>query len=152
MDRRMLGSWLSGPQSYAEATGVPVGYPGERLGLPETGPNSASSLSRRLAATLIDWTLAQLIVLSFASDPGARAAATLGVFALMNVVLISTLGSGIGGRLLGIRVARLDGSAPAPISVLLRTFLIACVVPALVWDRDSRGLHDRWAYTLVVRR
>jgi uncharacterized RDD family membrane protein YckC len=148
----MIGSWLSGPQSYAEASGVPSKFPGERLGLPENGPNAASSLMRRLAATVIDWTLAQLIALSFTTDPGSRALATMGVFALMNVLLVTTLGSGIGGRLLGIRVARIDGSNPPLISVVLRTFLIALVVPALVWDRDNRGLHDRWAYTIVVRR
>ncbi|MGQ0465180.1 MAG: RDD family protein [Sporichthyaceae bacterium] len=152
MDRRMVGSWLSGPQSYAEAAGLPVGYPGQRLGLPENGTNAVSSQLRRLAATVIDWTIAQLIVLSFTTNPGARAAATLGVFALMNLLLVTTIGSGIGGRLLGIRVARIDGSNPPVISVLLRTFLIAIVVPALVWDRDNRGLHDRWAYTVVVRR
>lgn len=148
----MVGSWLSGPQSYAEAAGIPVGFPGERLGLPENGLNSVASLGRRLAATMIDWTVAQLIALSFTTTPGPRAAATLGVFALMNLVLVTTIGSGVGGLLLRMRVARVDGSNPPLVSVLLRTFLIAVVVPPLVWDRDNRGLHDRWAYTVVVRR
>jgi len=38
---------------------------------------------------------------------------------------------------------------PAPI--FLRTFLIALVIPAVVTDKDGRGLHDRITKTVVVR-
>ncbi len=77
----MLGSWLSGPGSFAEATGLPVRRPGERLGLPESGVNSLASQGRRLGATFIDWTVAQLIAFSFSSQPGPRILATMGIFA-----------------------------------------------------------------------
>ena len=43
------------------------------------------------------------------------------------------------------------GGAPGFVSVLARTFLLCLAVPALVWDRDQRGLHDRAANTVVVR-
>jgi uncharacterized RDD family membrane protein YckC len=148
----MLGSWLSGPRSVAEATGVPLGYAGQRLGLPEDGVNSVASPIRRLGATFIDWTVAQLIAFAFFEEPGPRILLTLGIYALMNVALVTTVGAAIGGRLLGIRVARLDGANPPLISVVLRTFLICLAIPALVYDRDTRGLHDRWSYTVVVRR
>ena len=148
----MLGSWLSGPRSVAEASGVEVGYPGERLRLPESGVNSVAGLGRRLVATFLDWIVAMLIAASFADNQNDHSWMTLAVFAVMNVATVSTVGSGIGGRLLGLRVARVDGSNPPLISVVLRTFLLCLVIPAVIWDRDNRGLHDRFSYTVVVRR
>ncbi|MDQ1739361.1 MAG: hypothetical protein QOE53_1013, partial [Pseudonocardiales bacterium] len=38
-----------------------------------------------------------------------------------------------------------------PARVLLRTVLLVLVIPAVVWDRDGRGLHDRLAGSAVVR-
>ena len=35
--------------------------------------------------------------------------------------------------------------------VALRTALLLLLVPALITDRDGRGLHDRAAGTVVVR-
>jgi len=34
---------------------------------------------------------------------------------------------------------------------LVRTVLLLTVVPALITDRDLRGLHDRAADTIVIR-
>ena len=34
---------------------------------------------------------------------------------------------------------------------LARTLLLACFVPAIIWDRDGRGLHDRAAGALTLR-
>jgi len=42
-------------------------------------------------------------------------------------------------------------AAVGPGMVLLRTALIAVVVPPLVRDVDGRGWHDRAARTVVVR-
>jgi uncharacterized RDD family membrane protein YckC len=33
----------------------------------------------------------------------------------------------------------------------VRTLLLLCVIPALLVDRDLRGMHDRAADTVVVR-
>lgn len=148
----MLGSWLTGPRSFAEAAGTPLGYPGQRLGLPEQGVNAAAGFGRRLSATFLDWIVAMVIAASFADSPDERSWGTLAIFAVLNVATVTTVGGGLGGRLLGIRVARIDGSNPPLISVVLRTFLLCLVIPALIWDRDSRGLHDRFSYTVVVKR
>jgi uncharacterized RDD family membrane protein YckC len=150
----MIGGWLSGPRSVAEAAGLDLGYPGKRLGLPEDGQNSVGGMTRRLVATFLDWTLAQLIVLGAMPDStaGERAAPILAVFVLINLALVTTVGAGVGGRLLGLRVARLDGANPSLGSVLIRTLLLALVIPALFIDRDYRGIHDRLAKSIVVRR
>jgi len=57
----------------------------------------------------------------------------------------------VGKRLLGIRVMRLGGRPVGFGWALVRTILLLAVVPALVTDRDLRGLHDRAADTIVVR-
>jgi uncharacterized RDD family membrane protein YckC len=150
----MLGSWLSGPRSFAEAAGIDIGYRGKRLGLPERGRNSIAGFGRRLAATTIDWIIASLTVSAFVPRPTPLQQLFLppAAFALLNLALVATIGSGIGGRLLGIRVARLDGANPQLPAVLLRTVLMSLAVPALIWDRDGRGLHDRTAGCVVVLR
>jgi uncharacterized RDD family membrane protein YckC len=93
----------------------------------------------------------------FAADPWA----TLGVFAVSTAVLVSVLGNTIGHRLLGLRVVPFvdDGGVLRPVAAapglragLVRTALLSLVVPAVVWDRSGRGLHDVAARTLVVRR
>jgi len=38
-----------------------------------------------------------------------------------------------------------------PGAIFIRTFLIALVIPAVVTDKDGRGLHDRIAKTVVMR-
>ena len=50
---REIGSWLSGPEPVKP--GGDNGYPGEALGLPETGPRSLARLGRRFAALIVDW-------------------------------------------------------------------------------------------------
>jgi hypothetical protein len=51
-----IGSWLSGPEP-TQSPGVdqqPNDYPGQRLGLPESGPGSIARFGRRIAALMID--------------------------------------------------------------------------------------------------
>ncbi len=57
----------------------------------------------------------------------------------------------MGKRILSIRVARIDGRPVGLVWALVRTILLLLVVPALITDRDLRGLHDRAANTIVIR-
>lgn len=45
----------------------------------------------------------------------------------------------------------LDTGRVNPLRTLLRTVLLFLALPALIWDRDGRGLHDRVAGTVEVR-
>ena len=67
------------------------------------------------------------------------------------LLLVGTLGSTIGHRLVGLRVLSLHGGAARPLQVLVRTVLLCLFLPAMFWDRDGRGLHDKAAGTVIVR-
>ena len=144
-DRAVVGSWLQGPGSLTRDADD---YPGRRLGLPQTGAGSVARFGRRFVALCIDWALSLLIAGGLL---GGNEWGTLAVFAVANVVLVATAGQSVGQRLLGIRVSRLDGGAPGAARALGRGVLLALAVPALVWDRDQRGLHDRFMGTVLRR-
>jgi uncharacterized RDD family membrane protein YckC len=152
------------PGTAAPGTAAPDDrpeYPGKRFGLPERGPMSVAPMGRRVAAIIVDWVLCELIVsgltrhsiLSGGGDAHYYAAlyGTLILFAVEVYLLTAISGLTVGKRLLGIRVIRTDGGRPGFGWALLRTVLLLFVVPALLSDRDLRGLHDRAADTIVVR-
>ncbi|GAA4356759.1 RDD family protein [Angustibacter luteus] len=123
-------------------------YPGERLGLPEEGRGSVARIGRRLAALALDWGLALLIsrVLLHGNEW-----VTLGVFAAFQAVFVSAFNAGPGHLALGLRVTRVDGAAVDPLRALGRAVLLSLAVPALIWDRDQRGLHDQFMGTVLRR-
>ncbi len=133
--------------------GVDFGYRGERLGLPQEGPGSVAGVGRRFGALFIDWALSVLIAYGLLSGGDVPAANNwaLAVFALLTVLTVGTVGSTPGKRLLGLRVVAEDGSRLTAVRVVLRTLLLVLVVPAVIWDRDGRGLHDRLARAVQVR-
>jgi hypothetical protein len=124
-------------------------WPGKQLGLPESGPRSIARIGRRLAALAIDWAIAYAISWVFFQGDGL---AILGIFALLQWIFISTLSGSIGHLLLGLRVVPLVPAWIGVVKPLIRTVLLCLVVPAAIWDRDQRGLHDVLAKTLIVRR
>ncbi|MDX2599104.1 RDD family protein [Streptomyces caniscabiei] len=155
MDKRQaIGSWLSGPRDAAEAAGVDFGYRGEQLGLPEEGPGSIARPGRRLAAFAVDWGLCLLIVCGLITDGYTVPTSpnwAFGVFALLGAMTVTTVGFTPGKRLFGLRVVAQDTGTVNPWRALVRTALLCLAIPALVWDRDGRGLHDRLARTVEVR-
>lgn len=152
MDRTPIGGWLSGPPTTPLAPGE---YRGSRLGLPEEGVGSLAGLGRRFVALFVDWFLAIFIgLLAVPSvDYGTRWSplVTLGAFAVMVTILTWVGGGTIGHRLLGLRVVRLGGKPVGLPRAFVRTVLICLVVPAVVWDRDGRGLHDKAVGTALLR-
>lgn len=104
---------------------------------------------RRVLALTVDWLIASAISAGFFDyHPGW----TLAVFALMTILMVGTVGSTIGHRLLGLVVVRAsDGSRPTFLSAILRTAGVCLVIPAVVWDPDGVSLHDRWSGTRILR-
>ncbi|MDF3297204.1 RDD family protein [Streptomyces tropicalis] len=152
-NRQAIGSWLSGPRAAAEDAGADFGARGERLGLPEEGPGSIARPGRRIAALAVDWALCLLIasgLITHGYDQATGNWALLILFVL-GVLTVGTVGFTPGKRLLGLRVVALGTGRVNPLRAALRTALLCLAVPALIWDRDGRGLHDRLAGTVEVR-
>ncbi|HZV26367.1 MAG TPA: RDD family protein [Acidothermaceae bacterium] len=151
---RVSGSWLDGPGG-GTATADAGAYVGERLGLPPRGARSVAGLGARLGALCIDWLIAVLITSPFTGHrpftPGSNSPWVLAVFAAEYIVLVSLIGRTIGMRLCGIGIMRLDGRRLSLPWVVVRTALLVLVVPAVIYDRDRRGLHDKAAGSIVVR-
>ena len=149
-------------------------YRGNRLGRPESGPGSVPGVMRRLVGLALDWMLATLVVmgaidvgligqeLALAADRGGEPEAlaltnfttlsTLVVFAAVNILLLTLFGTSVGRRLAGVGItATGERSWPWFVSMTVRTLLLCLVIPAVVYDRDTRGLHDRAAGTVTTR-
>lgn len=133
--------------------GADFGYRGERLGLPQEGPGSVAPLGRRVGALFIDWSLCMVIAYGLLARGDQQTAGNwaLAVFLVMSLLTVGTIGSTPGKRILGLRVVAEDGGRLGAVRVIVRTVLLVLVIPALVWDRDTRGLHDRLARAVQVR-
>ncbi|MEU2419724.1 RDD family protein [Streptomyces sp. NPDC007851] len=152
-NRQAVGSWLSGPRAALEEAGAEFGYRGEQLGLPEHGPGSVARPGRRLGALLVDWGLCVLIAYGLITKGYTPATSNwaLLVFLVLGVLTVGTVGFTPGKRLFGLRVVGVETGRVQPLRALARTVLLCLAIPALVWDRDGRGLHDRLAKTVEVR-
>ncbi|MBD8703369.1 RDD family protein [Frigoribacterium sp. CFBP9039] len=137
-----------GPDRAGGAAGGQQAWPGRRLGLPESGPRSIARLGRRVAAIAIDWALAYIVAFAFFGGEGI--AITI-VFVLVQIVFLITLGGTIGHLALRMRVVPMAGGYLGLWRPVVRTLLVALVIPAVVFDLDQRGLHDRIAGTVLVR-
>lgn len=128
-------------------------WPGDRLGLPATGPRSVARLGRRIAALAIDWAIATVISLGFFSrgewqtDP----LITLAIFAVLQIVAILIVNGSAGHLILRMRVVPIMGGRLAPWRPVARTVLLCLFIPAVIFDKDQRGVHDLVAGTVLVR-
>ena len=152
VNRNDIGSWIEGPGASSRDGGS---YPGSRLGLPQRGPGSVARFGRRLVGVMIDWLLCSLVAAALwgysitGGDSGSFK--PLVIFAVQHLILVGTIGFTIGHRVVGLRVVRLGGGLPGFVPALARTILLVLAIPALIWDRDDRGLHDKVAGTVVIR-
>ena len=123
-------------------------YPGERLGMPAVGSGSVARPGRRIAALAIDWAAAVLISIAFFAYDSF---ATLVVFAAVQILFLPTLGGSPGHRLVGLRLQLVGGGWVGLWRPIVRTALLVLVIPAVIWDADQRGLHEKAAGTVLVR-
>lgn len=128
---------------------LPADWPGKRLGLPETGPRSVARFGRRFLAIVIDWAIASGVAYLFLDGDWL---AILLAFALLQYVAIVLLSGSIGHLIMGLRVVPVNPAWIGVIKPLVRTVLLCLVLPAIIWDRDQRGFHDKFAATILVRR
>lgn len=152
---REIGSWLSGPEPVQP--GEDTGYPGQRLGLPESGSRSLARMGRRFAALIIDWLigygLAGLALTVGIVNTSMLSTAVLAIWFLLGVISLRLFGFTPGQYALGLMVIPVDNRLHVGTGrAIVRGLLIALVVPPLFTDADGRGLQDRLTATAVVRR
>jgi uncharacterized RDD family membrane protein YckC len=147
----------------ATPAGAEQTYRGERLGLPESGRASLAPPGTRIAAWIVDAIASSLVAALFVNAFASRDAHhdfasrlpgywSLIPFAVDYVIGMLVAGRTLGMYLFGLRVIRVDRDAAVnPWRAVLRTFLLMLFIPAVVFDRDGRGLHDRYTDTAVVR-
>lgn len=136
------------PQKFGDL--APSEWPGERLGLPESGPRSVGRLGRRIGAIVIDWALAAIP--AYLLIGGQQASWwQLAIFAGMQIVFIPTIGGSLGHRIMGMRVLPISGGWVGLWRPIVRTLLLCIVIPVAVWDSDQRGFHDKIAGTVLIR-
>ncbi len=131
-------------------------YAGQRLGLPATGRGSVSSWRRRVLALAVDWLASLLAAALIGRALGLSDAwndwLPLIVLWLESAVGVALAGGSFGQLALRLQVRRLDGRRLDPVGALLRQLLICLVVPAVVYNRDNRGLHDLAVRSVVINR
>ena len=141
---------------------APQAFRGERLGLPESGRGSLSTTGQRLLAFIVDALASGLIAALFVETvhhghrqdvasrlPGSWSLIPLAIDYVLGMLLA---GQTLGMRLFGLRIIRVDDPDQAvnPWRAVVRTILLFLLVPAVIWDKDGRGLHDRFSDTAVV--
>lgn len=137
---------------------APSKYAGERLGLPETGHQSVARVGRRVAALLIDWASAILLTMLITgtsyialASSSAGQLTILAVFVGLQIIGIWAIGGSMGHRLCGLYLVNVHGGSLDPWRPVVRSVLLSLVIPALVWDSDQRGFHDKIAGTILLR-
>lgn len=107
---------------------------------------------RRFIAITIDWLMSWAVGSIFFEQNQGRPFWIALVFFLQIFILTSTTGASAGQRLLKLRVLRYPELEPLGIgATLLRTLLILLVIPAVVYDNEGRGLHDRIVGSAVMQ-
>lgn len=120
------------------------------LGLPGSGPGSRASAGQRAGAFVVDIVLSALVAALFTA-PALPRNVSLIVFGVAYFLFTAVFGQTVGMRLLGIGLVRIDGADHVGWwRGGVRTVLLILLVPALIWDHTGRGLHDRFAGTVMV--
>lgn len=125
-------------------------YPGERLGLPETGPSSVAPWGRRSGAFLLDVVISAALTVPF-TLPNAPKNWALVTFAVLYIGTSAFLGRTPGMMATHLRLASdRPGRRLGLIRAVVRTVLLMVLIPAIISNSDRRGLHDRCSGTTVV--
>jgi uncharacterized RDD family membrane protein YckC len=109
----------------------------------------------RLWAFVIDIVIADLLAIIINGGYHADSRQNLLnylAFLVIEVVFVTLAGQTPGMRMAGIAVVReSDYGRPRLPWVLVRTLLLAVIVPALIVDENGRAMHDRAAGLRMVR-
>ena len=125
-------------------------------------PGQVAGLGRRLGAVVIDW-VACLLIANLLSIWSAASSGTQYVYGadyllpmeifFVEVTLFTWLfAASFGQRLLGIEVLDVTGQRLSLWKIAVRTLLVCLVLPAVIYDSQGRGLHDRAIGSVAILR
>ena len=122
---------------------------------PRTKPEEPAGLGRRVAAICLDWLacilLSRVLFGQVAYGSAEGSITVLLLFAAEVILFTWLMSASFGQRIMGISVVRLDGGRLSLWRIALRTVLVCCVIPALIYDSTGRGLQDRAVGSFVIR-
>lgn len=121
---------------------------------PDSGPGSVAGIGTRLVAFVVDSVICVGVAIAATGPPPSNRYNLVVWLAFLAIefVFVSAAGQTPGMRVAGAAVVRFtDGARPKPRWVLLRTALLAAVLPAVIVDASGRAMHDRAAGTVLVR-
>jgi uncharacterized RDD family membrane protein YckC len=121
---------------------------------PRAGAGSVARFGARLLAFIVDGVLSVLIAVLAGFRPGhaGYGLVVYGAFLAIELLFLTVAGQTPGMRMAGVVVVRArDAGKPQVQWVLVRTVLLAALVPAVVVDGSGRALHDRAAGLATVR-
>jgi len=129
---------------------------GTRLGLPPDGPGALAGAGLRIAAFAVDALLSTLAAGLFTAPELPRLWSLL-AFGCEYAFFAATFGQTPGMAVCRLGLTRVDAAAAGTVAgvglwrAAVRTVLLILLVPAVVFDADGRGMHDRVTGTAVVR-
>lgn len=126
-----------------------------RIDLPASGPGSPAGWGRRFVALLLDWAMANaaaVLIVGTAVWDRERGLVWVPLACWFVLVWLATAftGASLGQWVMRLRVIRLDRRPVGLWVGLVRTALIALVIPPLIFTPERRGLHDLVAGTACV--
>ncbi|GAA3709750.1 RDD family protein [Microlunatus aurantiacus] len=132
-------------------------YPGQRLGLPESGRGSLAGWRARVAALIVDWAASMAVAVGIfgtvvVTGSGWQAWMILATFFVETTLLVTVASGSFGQLICRIAVVRLDTEPVGFPRAALRQALICLALPPLIIGPDRRGLQDLVATTVVVNR
>jgi uncharacterized RDD family membrane protein YckC len=124
--------------------------------MPQAGPGAVATFGRRMIALCADWFACLAISHGILRGPHVTSNGvsllTLEIFAAEVTLFTVLLGGSFGQSLVGIGVRNVNGQRLGILATALRTGMLCLVFPALIWDRDGRGMHDLVTRSVVIRR
>lgn len=118
-----------------------------------TGPqaDAVPSLARRFGALFVDWLLCLLISGFFVADLRTATWEPVAALIVEYAFFLGFFEQTPGMRLAKIRCVDVDRGVSIGVPrAMLRGFLLALVVPALIMDSERRGIHDRLTRSVIV--
>ena len=113
--------------------------------------DTVPSFAKRFGALFVDWLLCLLVSGFFVADLRTATWEPLAVLVAEYALFIGVFTQTPGMRIAKIRCVDVtDGGPIGVLRAMVRGLLLCLVIPALIMDRERRGLHDKAARSVII--